>query len=579
VANYVDFAPILRAISTVSRDVSNLRGEVSAVDANVGRISTDLTTTRSELHQLRVDFLEFAQQAQRTANVQHSETVIGNVEAALEREYGHYKVVRRTSIGTLQAFDIGNVSNHTVQQISEELMLQTPRYWLAPALVALAAWSRNDPALASRSIDAAFIRDPQKTSLFFALVLRRQARMEAATRWLRHYLSSLDPRALTREFVIILEAASQEAFGPHGRALISDQLGEWNGKIRNEPGVAGTQVETWVKELAIHRGRVDDALYPNLAKRSPQWPEFKDLMERASALGYVATKYAKIRDTSTPLALSVTERLDDILEHLVTEFDEEELPYQRDVAYHRAVIDNGGDLDRARETADALNEALNETFDIVSLETQTAIRPELFGVSVAAQKIAIDSGRDYFRQAIGRYTAEYRSRYIDHVEIKLGQKHSEYATTLNFPGWKTSTAVAQADAEASLAAAWKKAMQAYLESVRFKEHNYFIAGGIALVGLILAIAAFPVGLLLFFAAAGGAGIWLWKTKTAADQKYKEAQAIAKQALQHSVDLYRATAAEFVDATIAYGDQDINEAALLKVVDTWPTFTAEKERAS
>ena len=231
----VNLGPVISAINSVNHSLSALTTQVGAVDANVGRVSADLSTTRSELNQLRADFESFIQQAERTANIQRSETAIGNVEAKLEREYGHYKVVRRASIGTLQAFDIGNVSNRTVQQVSEELMIQTPRYWLAPALVALAAWSRDNQDLATRSVEEAFSRDPQKTSLFFALVLRRQSRMESATRWLRHYLVSLDPRSLSREFVVILEAASQDAFGPHGKVIVGDQLNEWCEQLRNEP--------------------------------------------------------------------------------------------------------------------------------------------------------------------------------------------------------------------------------------------------------------------------------------------------------------------------------------------------------
>ena len=122
----------------------------------------------------------------------------------------------------------------------------------------------------------------------------------------------------------------------------------------------------------------------------PQWPAWKELLERASALQFVASKYAKVRDAETALALSVQERLDDILEILVTEFDPEELPFEREAVFHREVINGGGDLARAREAADALNQALDEKLDVVSLQTQTAIRPHMFGVSVAAQKIGID---------------------------------------------------------------------------------------------------------------------------------------------------------------------------------------------
>lgn len=572
-----NFKVVIKAVEQVNDNLQVISDQVTDVHTTVGRVSTDLDTTKAELFQLRAEFQEFVQTAQRTAAVQRSETVLGNVEAALEREYGHYKVVRRTSIGTLQAFDIGNVSNRTVQQVSEELMIQTPRYWLAPALVGLAAWSRDNKDLTEKSIDAAFSRDSRKTSLFFALVLRRQGRMEAATRWLRHYLGALDPRALGREFAVILESAAQDAFGTHGRVLISEQLGKWNAQLRGEPEIVRAQVDAWVNELSIHRGTVDDDVYPHLSKITPQWDRFKDLLERASALGFTTEKFTAVRETPTPVALSVQDQLDDILELLVTEYDEEELPFQRDAVYHRAVIDSGGDLERAQETADALNVALEETADVVSLQTQTAMHPEMYGVSVSAQKVAIGGSRSDFRDAVGTFTADYRSRYLDQLDLELGPEHSNFAITLGFEGWKTTTAVLQSHAEAELVAAWKRSVAAYLERVRFKEIEYVKFGGIALVVSILGFLIFGAagGAFVMLLAGGIAGFMLWRKKTEADEKYASAQKMAQQALEFSVDIYRAATAEYVDAVLAYKDADSKEADLLALIDGWPTVVDDE----
>jgi hypothetical protein len=566
--------------SALSSQIGSVDTKVTTVQGEVGRVSTDLQSTRADLIALREEFQSFVHQAERTANIQRSETVLGNLEAELEREYGHYNQVRRTTIGTLQAFDIGNVTNRTVQQVSEELMIQTPRYWLAPALVGLAAWSRDNEDLATRSIEEAFNRDPKKTSLFFALVLRRQGRVEAASRWLRHYIQALDPRALTREFVVILEAASQEAFGPYGRELISTQLSKWNVMLRDDRNVVETQLAAWRADLDIHRATVNDTEFPHLARVSPQWPQFKDTLERASAHGFTAEKYLAIREEPTPVVSTVQDQLDDVLELLVKEFDEEELPLKRQVVYHQAVIDNAGDKDRAQSAADAINVALEETLDAVSLQTQTAIRREMYGVSVSAQKIAIGGSRDDFRGAVHRFSADYRSRYLDNVDITLPNNHSEYAMTLGFKGWTSNTAVPQQAAEKSLADTWQQTVADYLESVRFKEHNYFIAGGIALLGLIVMLMCISAsapgfGVLLFIAATGGAGFWLWRKKTDCDAKYAKAQQMAQAALEFSIDIYRAAVAEFVDAKGLFSEEDTKEAELLKLIDTWPTFVQNK----
>lgn len=559
-----------RSLNVLGNQVSSMEHVVDAIGTEVGSISSDMTTTRAELTELRARFEEYVVRAERVAAVQRSETVLGNVKADLDREYGHYETVRKSSIGTLQAFDVGNVSTKAVQAVSEQLMIQTPRYWLAPALVAVAAWSRDDRDLVEKSVNEAFRRDGAKTSLFFALVLRRQGRTESSTRWLKHYLRTLDPRSLTREFAVILEATSQEAFGALGRRLVAEQLVEWNRQLRQDPGVTDKQVAVWTKEIAIHRGILDEAQYPHLSRVSPQWGQLKDILEHASAHRNVIDKYRSVRDTPVFLTANVSDRLDEILETLITEYDAEELPFAREVIYHESVIKNDGDVARAKEEADALSEALDEALDLVTLQTQIALRPDLLGTSVSTQQVAVGIGRTDFATAVERFDVGYRARYLEHVDIVLDGQHSEYAINMGFSGWQSNTAVPQHEAEASLANAWEQTMRSYLERVKLKNSTWYIAGAIALVGMLLLIVA-PGGLtgVLFVAAIAGAGGWAYLRKREADKKTAEALAMREQAMRFSVDVFRAVVAEFVDAKLSYREEDAQSADLRKLIDTWP----------
>lgn len=66
-----------------------------------------------------------------------AETRLVKIRQELEKKYGHYDIVRRTTTGILQADDIGIVKKDTISNATEELMISTPGYWLAPCLVAL----------------------------------------------------------------------------------------------------------------------------------------------------------------------------------------------------------------------------------------------------------------------------------------------------------------------------------------------------------------------------------------------------------------------------------------------------------
>ena len=449
-----------------------LESQISVVSGEVGQVRSDLRLTTDQLQALRREFQAFVDESAKVALVQQSETKVVNLKAELDRQFGHYELVRRTSTGMLQAFDVGNVSNDVVRSVSEELMIQTPRYWLAPALVALAAWSRDNQDIAEKSVGEAFSRDKNKTSLFFALVMRRQGRVEASVRWLRHYLTSLDPSALTREFAVILEATSYDAFGAQGQAMLSDRMTQWCTELRNRDEIVEAQIGSWVKEIRARSQQLDPSKYQALAALSPQWNAVKSQLESASALPEMIDRYAAVRNHDAALPQVIEDLLDDILDTLVTEYDEEELPLRREVTYHEAIIDERGDQARAQAKADVLLKALEHTDDVVSLQTTAAITPELIGVSVQTQRIAVGVGYDDLRTAVGRYCTAYRGAHVSAVDIELGPGHSNYASTYNFPGWRISTSVPEEQAMTRLRTVWEGTFDQIVDKLRFSNGWY-----------------------------------------------------------------------------------------------------------
>ncbi len=555
-----------------------LESQISVVSGEVGQVRSDLRLTTDQLQALRREFQAFVDESAKVALVQQSETKVVNLKAELDRQFGHYELVRRTSTGMLQAFDVGNVSNDVVRSVSEELMIQTPRYWLAPALVALAAWSRDNQDIAEKSVGEAFSRDKNKTSLFFALVMRRQGRVEASVRWLRHYLTSLDPSALTREFAVILEATSYDAFGAQGQAMLSDRMTQWCTELRNRNEIVEAQIGSWVKEIRARSQQLDPSKYQALAALSPQWNAVKSQLESASALPEMIDRYAAVRNHDAALPQVIEDLLDDILDTLVTEYDEEELPLRREVTYHEAIIDERGDQARAQAKADVLLKALEHTDDVVSLQTTAAITPELIGVSVQTQRIAVGVGYDDLRTAVGRYCTAYRGAHVSAVDIELGPGHSNYASTYNFPGWRISTSVPEEQAMTGLRTVWEGTFDQIVDKLRFSNGWYTKPGIIAAVVTLVSFFIKPI-IIGFVVLAGAAGIIYLLGEQA---KKKSLAAIAaveaakEPAIERSISMYRDATAQFVDAELVYEDLDRQEADLLALVDAWPTRSHQKE---
>jgi hypothetical protein len=575
-ADGVNLQPLFNHITNVQQTLS---GQIDGVNVQVGQVRSDVQLTGAELRQLRGDFEAYVARTIRAEAVQLSTTHVGNLKAELDREYGHYAVVRRTSVGTLQSFDVGIVSNDTVKSISEELMIQTPRYWLAPALVTLAAWSRDDQETVEKAIQEAYSRDKNKTSLFFTLVMRRQGRLDASVRWLRHYLNSLDPSMLTREFAVVLEASSYEAFGPAGQKFVAEKLENWVEYLRSSGDVIEQQIRRWIGELGISRRDLDTAQYATLSKISPDFQQLQRQIQSASALPEVTAKYSAIKAYEGAIPSALEDLLDDILDTLVTEYDEEELPLRREVLYHDSVIDANGDLDEARARADELQGALEETMDVVSLQTEAAISPDILGVSVHTQRIAIGISIGEFRSAVNRYVTEYRSHALEDVAFKFDANHSNYASTFNFVGVTFPSNTQEEKASESIKTAWYSTMESYIEAARFKPNKYIIGGAVAIGVSILFMFAKPiVGLVLLLIAGAVIGYLAFKALKRAQEAQLKAESTRQDAINDTVKMYREGAAQLVDARNVYHELDDHEPELLKLIDSWPTAIRMEEVA-
>ena len=70
---------------------------------------------------------------------------------------GPYSAYREVN-GLLEATDLNTIKKSTIEALSEKTLLNTPTYWLSPALVALCAWFTNNKDLASRAVNEALKR-------------------------------------------------------------------------------------------------------------------------------------------------------------------------------------------------------------------------------------------------------------------------------------------------------------------------------------------------------------------------------------------------------------------------------------
>lgn len=414
VVNRVDLSRLNRAVAEVSVQQAQIAGTVNQV-----AVAQD--ATRSELGDLRQQFAGFLQKDALSKSLTKAQNSLQLVKDEFKEAYGHYDDVRRRATGILQALDSGIVTRSTIYQVTEEFMIGTPRYWLAPALVALAAWVSDDRVLAERALAEAVRREPGKTSLFFMLVLRRNGRTEATARWLRQYVAGQDPAALPREFTVVLDAVATGAFGPEARPVVLDHLGQWYAQLRADQDVVQAQVARWETLIAGKR-RAGEPNFPVLKEISPTWPTLRDLHAGATVFEQADRFFHGIFDSPLPVT-DLARRVDDILDKLVTKYDDEERPMRTKVVELEAVIAHEGDEEAARNDIKAQEPLRDERFDVMTLLTNAAFFPEQVGASLATQRLAVALTGEWAIEATGRLAAANSAAVPDAVQLSIDGWH------------------------------------------------------------------------------------------------------------------------------------------------------------
>ncbi|WBX88290.1 hypothetical protein [Achromobacter mucicolens] len=518
-------------LSNILGSLRNLQGDIGTVSDQVGSVGRELNQTREELSRLEQAFADFVASDLKAKELALAETRQVKVRQELDTTYEYYGVVRRQATGILQASDIQLVRTETLRSATEELMISAPRYWLAPALVALSAWLGDNRALAERALAEAIRRDDEKTSLFFALIARRAGRNELNRTWLDRYFGLQNPFKLDRQTVIMVDALANGVFGADVALHCSKRITDWIDELSAQAGFVEAQRTQWGRALLSKAPNDDHGnRYSHLKRMSPTWPELNRAINGVAMHAAVLAHFEGVFQGEIRPAASVLVAVDDLLSKLVTRFDDEELPLRRQEELCRLIIEEGGDRRAAQNRFDLQSAALDEEVDFTQLLTNAAMHPEVSHVTRATQRFAVAHSRDWILDGHADVTAKARMAVPADVHLEI-------------EGWQgvTQDGANEADLLRSLEDEIAARQARDLAVIKFSAKHWL---GVALsAALILgAVSAGIVPLLL-----GGAGL-LWACLSHRQMEAKRAQVKAHYAKlrQQAGDALRACLAEVVE---------------------------------
>lgn len=405
-------------LSYIERSLSSIHKDLEVIDSGVGVVNDNVKVVYDEIGALAQEFRAFVKMQMMANAKSNAQQRLIQIRQELEKKFGHYDVVRRTTTGILQADDIGIVKKTTITNATEELMISTPGYWLAPCLVALAAWINDQPELAEKALKEGIKRNDEKTSLFFALVCRRADRKQAALKWTQRYLANQDEENLDRKTVIILDAFASGLLGSDSEGVVSKQMSEWMDRLTAKPGFVEQQTQQWSNAINLKRQPIESNAYPYLRKFSKTWPAIEDVLEGARLHAEILDYFIAIFEQDAPTE-TLKEQLDEILDSLVTDFDDEELPLRKEEKYNQFVVDFDGDENRAQQNMNIEQTAFETHKDFTQLLTDAAMKPESSHASVSTQKFAIALSKDWIANAYNDVTAKNRMRVPNVIDINV----------------------------------------------------------------------------------------------------------------------------------------------------------------
>lgn len=382
-------------LDVIEKNLGAVADELTGVITNVNSVNNEVNKVQERVEDLNSEVKGLVKEIRETTIISNARQAIMYNNSLIEKKYGYYDDVRRTTESLLGAIESSKINRNSILALREEILLRNPNYWLTNALVALISWLDNDKENTDKEVLNALKKDPAKTSIFFSLINLKLNRMNASLHWLQNYLESESPLELDKNFIVILDLISTGSYGDEAKELIINKLAEWLQKLNSENSIKNKQISIWQDFIKQYERETIKMSY--LENYSPDI----DILKRNLA---ISGSYTSIEEYLDNLIYSEksNKKIDDILADLIYEYEEKEQIYQNDNLKNQLIIACNGDTEKANELYKKEESTTNNKQDLLSLLTNIIIYKDHYSVSNETIKIAISLVKKYLIEALNK---------------------------------------------------------------------------------------------------------------------------------------------------------------------------------
>lgn len=401
-------------IGSVSQNVNSINGHINDVEGQVNTVKDDVKNLEEEIK-------AFMLEIKQGTIVSNARQTIFMAEAEYSKKYSYRNDVRRRVNGLLQSVDINAIKKSTVENISEETIVNAPDYWLAPALVSLCAWYTNNRVLAENALKEAMARDDEKSSLLFCLVHLRANRVDTAMRWLSRYLSMQDPTRMESKIITVLDAITSGVFGIDAKKTCLEKVNTWMLELNGYGDIKKTQVERWERYFREQLENVSENEFPYIEKYVVEKENVKDIISTSTAQKKISKDLKNIMNEKQYVRNSDTNKIDDLLHMLVFNYDKEELQLKRDIQKNKHIIEENGDMAKALKEFEKTSVALENENNFYNHITNIAIANNTINANLNTKKLSIALSKDFIIDGYNKISSVSSSEMLPDLNILIDE--------------------------------------------------------------------------------------------------------------------------------------------------------------
>jgi hypothetical protein len=368
-----ELSSLRSSISGLDHRLSEIFQKLSAIDRHVDRVDDSVAslagTVVPAVKKIQSGLTALADEFKRSRVIDAARDRRDDLDRELAKQFGRHEEVRELADAIIHVVRTGVVDENVLLDTAQRRMVDLPDYWLAPAIVAIAAWLSHDKNKCDEALHLAMRLDRSKTALFMTLILRHDNRGEALQRWIDIYLAGLQPRNLPADFQVVIDGVAGGALGDGS----APKLAEW----MTARYIAETQsrdarteaTEEWQQRL-LSMGTVSD-FAPTLASCCPGWAALRE-RHSANVMIEAAQRHFQGRfEVGADVPADLTDRMRDLVTKLAHTHDgrEEELRRERRL---EEFVARTGDREEAHRQLAAEEAGRTGSLNILSLVAASA---------------------------------------------------------------------------------------------------------------------------------------------------------------------------------------------------------------